>query len=54
MNKIKLISDSTCDLSDELLKQHDIDIVPLLVNFNVESYQELVDFKTPKMYKLVK
>lgn len=53
MNKIKIISDSTCDLSPALLKQHDIDIVPLFVNFNEESYKDLVDLKTPEMYKLV-
>ena len=53
MNKIKLISDSTCDLSLQLLKQHDIDIVPLLVNFNEDSYRDLIDLNTPKMYELV-
>jgi len=53
MEKIKLISDSTCDLSEKLLKKHDIDIVPLYVNFNEESYRDLVDLNTEKMYELV-
>ena len=53
MNKIKLISDSTCDLSQALLEKHDIDIVPLYVNFNDESYKDLFDLQTEKMYELV-
>ena len=51
--KIKLISDNTCDLSHEQLKKHDIDIVPLLVNFNEESYKDLFDLQTENMYELV-
>lgn len=53
MNKIKIISDSTCDLSKELLEKHDIDLVPLFVNFKEERYRDLVDIQTPKMYELV-
>lgn len=53
MNKIKIISDSTCDLSPELLKKHDIETVPLFVNFHEESYRDLVDIETPEMYRLV-
>ena len=36
--KIKIISDSTCDLSQELLQKHDIAIVPLIVMKNDEEY----------------
>ncbi len=53
MKKIKIISDSTCDLSKELLEKYEIDIVPLYVNFNEESYRDLVDLNTEKMYRLV-
>ncbi len=53
MDKIKLISDSTCDLTEDLLKKHDIDIVPLYVNFNEDSYKDLIDLKTEEMYSLV-
>ena len=53
MDKIKLISDSTCDLSKDLLIKHDIEIVSLYVNFNEEAYKDLVDIDTPKMYELV-
>ena len=36
--KIKIISDSTCDLTPELIAQHDISIVPLIVMKNDEEY----------------
>ena len=36
--KIKVISDSTCDLPEELLRKHDIAIVPLIVMKNDEEF----------------
>lgn len=38
MNKIKIITDSTCDLSPEVVAKYDIEVIPLLVNFGEESY----------------
>ena len=35
---IKIISDSTCDLSAELIQKHDIGIVPLIVMKNDEEF----------------
>ncbi|WP_426348460.1 DegV family protein [Alloiococcus sp. CFN-8] len=43
MQKIKLITDSTCDLSKELIKKYDIEMIPLVVNINDESYLDGVD-----------
>ena len=40
---IKIISDSTCDLSPELLQKHDIAIVPLIV---MKSDEEFLDGST--------
>ncbi len=53
MNKIKLVSDSTCDLSEALLKENQIDIVPLFVNFKDESYLDGVTLTVPQMYEKV-
>ena len=36
--KIKIISDSTCDLSHELIQKHNIAIVPLIVMKNDEEF----------------
>lgn len=38
--KIKIISDSTCDLSSELLSRYDIAIVPLIVMKNDEEFED--------------
>lgn len=53
MNKIKIITDSTCDLSDELLAKYDIDVLPLTVNFNNESYLDRININTEELYKKV-
>lgn len=37
---IKIISDSTCDLSPELVRQHDITITPLIVMKNGEEFYD--------------
>jgi DegV family protein with EDD domain len=53
MNKIKLVTDSTCDLSQELLNQYDIEVIPLYVNFGEDSYKDGVDIQVEQMYQLV-
>lgn len=53
MDKIKLISDSTCDLSQELIKFHNIEIVPLTVSFNDKAYLDSVELTTEEMYMKV-
>lgn len=37
---VKIISDSTCDLSEELLKAYDIDIIPLQILLGEDSYED--------------
>lgn len=53
MNKVLIFSDSTCDLSKELLEQYNIKIVPLHVNFSDESYLDGVDINTLEVYEKV-
>ena len=53
MHKIKLITDSTCDLSPELIKAHDIEVVPLYVNLDGTYYKDGVELTAPKMYEMV-
>jgi|GEM_PF-2907819 len=40
MNKIKLISDSSCDLPDDLLQKYDIDLLPLYIIMGENSYKD--------------
>lgn len=47
MGKVKIIADSTCDLSKELLEKYKIDIIPLCIIMDEESYYDGVDI-TPE------
>ena len=38
---VKIISDSTCDLSPELLERYDIDLLPLHIILGEQDYEEL-------------
>jgi len=40
MNKIRILSDSTCDLSPELISSFDIAILPLYICLDEESYKD--------------
>ncbi|MGM9970488.1 MAG: DegV family protein [Anaeroplasma sp.] len=53
MNKVKIITDSTNDLSPEIIESLDIEVIPLFVNFGENSYLDGVDIDTPKLYKEV-
>jgi DegV family protein with EDD domain len=53
MSKIKLTTDSTSDLSDEQIKQSDIAIIPLYVNFSTQSFKDNVDISTKELYRKV-
>lgn len=37
---VKIIADSTCDLSDELIKEYDIDILPLYIHLGDKEYKD--------------
>jgi DegV family protein with EDD domain len=54
MRHIKLFADSTCDLSEEIIKQNDISIIPLYVNFGKESYKDNIDIKPAELFLRVK
>lgn len=47
---IKIISDSTCDLSEELKQRYHIDILPLYIVLDEKSYLDGVDITPDKIY----
>ena len=53
MKKIVITSDSTCDLTKELIEKNDIKIIPLYINLNNQSYRDGVDIDTSKMYQII-
>nr|WP_281421797.1 DegV family protein [Clostridium thailandense] len=45
MEKIKIVTDSTSDLPEEIIKKYDIEVLPLLINFGSETYKDIIDIK---------
>ena len=50
---VKLITDSTSDLTKELYEKMNIEVLPLYVNFDEDSYLDGVDIDTEGLYKEV-
>lgn len=50
MNKVKIIADSTCDLSPELIKRHNITIIPMYVNLGDDSRRDGVDVTVQELF----
>jgi DegV family protein with EDD domain len=53
MRPIKLFTDSTSDLPQEIIKQKGIAIIPLYVNFGTESFRDNVDIKPARLFEKV-
>lgn len=48
---VKIISDSTCDLSKELLEKYDIDIAPLHIVLGEDEYEDGANITPDEIYK---
>lgn len=53
MPSIRIMTDSTADLSPELLQAHGVRVVPLLVQFGEETYHDGVDMDTGRLFQMV-
>lgn len=53
MAKVKIVADSTCDLSDDLVKAFDISILPLYVNIGGRDYRDRMEIDQDKLFELV-
>lgn len=54
MEKIKLITDSTSDLTQELIDKYDIDILPLYVHVGEKTYKDGESITLEEMYEGIK
>ncbi|MDL4840462.1 DegV family protein [Aquibacillus rhizosphaerae] len=54
MNKIAWITDSTCGLSEEYIKRHNIHVLPMGVIINDKLYRENIDITKDGVYELLK
>ena len=50
MNPVKIIADSTCDLSEELVRRYDITIVPLHILLGDEEFEDGVSVTPDQIY----
>ena len=48
---IKVVTDSTADIPQELLDRYDIRLVPINIQFGTETYQEGIDIDRPTFFR---
>ena len=53
MQKIKIITDSTCDLNKDIIERYNIEVLPLLVKIDDETYRDGEDITLQEyLYKM--
>jgi len=50
---IKIVTDSTCDLPQELIDQHNITVVPINIQFGNETYRDGIDIDKETFYRKI-
>ncbi len=51
MAQVKIVTDSTADLSKEQIEKYSIKVIPLIVTFGSESYTDDVDLSAEEFYQ---
>lgn len=51
MNQTKILADSTCDLSPDLIKAYDIDIIPLMITLGNTSLKDGIEITPDEIYQ---
>lgn len=51
---IKIVTDSTADLTPEICKKFDIGVVPYYLNYKGKSYKDRLDMKINEYYEILK
>jgi DegV family protein with EDD domain len=50
---IKIMADSTCDLSTEILEKYDISLAPLTINIDDKVYRDRIDITPDEFYSII-
>lgn len=50
---IKIMADSTCDLSEEILEKYDISLAPLTICVEGKTYRDKVDISPDEFYSII-
>lgn len=53
MSKVIITTDSTCDLSDEIINQFNIKVLPFIVTVKDKTFLDRIDITTEQLYELV-
>lgn len=53
MEKIKIITDSSADLPKEILDRLNVSVLPLLINFDEESYLDGIEITLDKLFEKI-
>ncbi len=51
--KIAIVTDSTCDLPDNLLKEYHIHVVPMRIVYETREYRDRMEITAEKVYELL-
>lgn len=50
---IKIMADSTCDLSPDIIDKYDIGVAPLTINIAGRTYRDKIDIQADDFYKII-
>ena len=50
--EVVILTDSTCDLSEEILTNNKIEVLPLYIIIDNKQYRDMVELKSKEMYEL--
>lgn len=53
MPRIKIVTDSTADLTKEMYEKYDCAVLPLTVTINNQSYKDTTEITTKELYKIM-
>jgi len=51
MPGVRIVTDSACDLTDDLVKQHDVIVVPLTIRFGSEEFEDRRDLSSEEFWR---
>ena len=54
MKKVAIVTDSTCCLPEELVREYDICVVPLLIVHEDKSYRDGIDMSATEVYRVMR
>ncbi|MCT4604882.1 MAG: DegV family protein [Marinisporobacter sp.] len=51
MSKIAIVTDSSCDLSDEMIEKYDIRMLPLRIIYSSKEYRDRIEISPEEVYE---